>query len=160
MARLDDDFRNHEGDEQYWWQETSDSPATRYRSLFHFIISITIVILLFLAVMKAIVVSVIGQEISTEHNHPPEHAQLHEDFYSGWMKPDNPTISCCNKQDCAPAQVRFEDGKYYVKSIWNGVWVYFSPEKIDWARQSPDGRSHACMSKSNVPFCLVLGQGT
>lgn len=163
MSRLDDDFRKHEGDGQS--EIYKDNIYYSYRDTFQIkldlLFSIIIAIIFFLGMFFFFFGKPVkGQEISTEHNHPPEHAQLHENFYSGWMKPDNRTISCCNKQDCAPAQVKYKDGKYYVKSIWNGAWVYFPSEKIDWQRESPDGRSHACISQHNVPYCLVLGQGT
>jgi len=31
---------------------------------------------------------------------------LHEMFYSTWMMPDHPNVSCCNKQDCYPTEAR------------------------------------------------------
>jgi hypothetical protein len=34
-----------------------------------------------------------------QHFHPPQHADLHDTFYSNWMRPDQPTVSCCNKME-------------------------------------------------------------
>lgn len=56
------------------------------------------------------------------------HAKAH-DFYTQWMKPDKPSESCCNKQDCEPAKARkLGDRKYQV--FIEGEWVDIPPEKI------------------------------
>lgn len=98
--------------------------------------------------------------LAQDHKHPPQHAALHDEFYEGWMRPDLPTASCCNKQDCAPvAAVRHNTaGKLEALREKDGVWVEIPPEKIEWNRDSPDGRSHMC---SDGPFiyCFVYGTG-
>ncbi len=51
------------------------------------------------------------------------------DFYSGWMKPDKPAESCCNKQDCHEVKSRkLADGSYEV--FIEGEWVSIPKEKI------------------------------
>lgn len=105
-----------------------------------------------------------------EHGHPPEHTQLHDDFYSKWKRPDDPKVSCCGGQDCFPVEIKHVAGNLYVKSRWNGQWVLMPPEKIDRRNVSPDGQNHACLSppsfeagqryEGNAPLCFMYGQGT
>lgn len=93
------------------------------------------------------------------HGHPSEDAGIHHDFYRSWMRPDNPTQSCCSLQDCAPVvQVRRVAGRYEAKTKF-GKWVVVPPEKVEQRRDSPDGRSHLCWNGPTV-FCFVLGSGT
>jgi hypothetical protein len=57
------------------------------------------------------------------HNHPPQDATLHEQFYSTWMRPDNPSIYCCNKQDCYPAEFKLVGATWFAKRREDGEWV-------------------------------------
>ena len=100
-----------------------------------------------------------AQEQSVPHNHPPEDAAIHELFYSGWMRPDAPHISCCSKQDCYPAQARFREGTWFVKHRETGNWLPVPPEKIEHNLDNPDGRNHACISPSGHVFCFIAGGG-
>lgn len=43
---------------------------------------------------------------SAEHEHPPEHLLLHEQFYKTWNRLDFLDASCCNKNDCFPSPMR------------------------------------------------------
>ena len=107
--------------------------------------------------------------IAQHHNHPPQDAALHERFYSTWMRPDNPSRSCCNKQDCYPAEFKLAGGTWFAKRREDGGWVPIPEEKFEHNRtdgtpaDSPDGRSHVCMEP---PFygvykvwCAILGFG-
>ena len=81
-------------------------------------------------------------------------------FYESWMRPDMPNVSCCNKQDCAPAsQVRRRpDGRWSVRRDSDGQWLDVPPEKVEHNRDSPDGRSHLCSIGTTV-LCFVVGTG-
>jgi hypothetical protein len=37
----------------------------------------------------------IGNVKAQEHHHPPQDQATHEKFYSTWMMPDAPHVSCC-----------------------------------------------------------------
>lgn len=94
------------------------------------------------------------------HLHPPEHAELHADFYSSWMRPSNPNESCCNKQDCAPVtKVRRVGDRWEAQREKDGAWLVIPPHAIEQRRDSPDGRSHLC-SRGVTVFCFVAGSGT
>jgi len=98
-----------------------------------------------------------------EHRHPPEHAAIHDQFYSKWNRPDNRFMSCCNQQDCAPVkEVRYWNGALQMRRESDGYWLTIPPEKLeqnyDDARDSPDGGSHLCSIGETV-FCAVLGTG-
>ena len=94
------------------------------------------------------------------HFHAPQDADIHERFYSDWMRPDNPKESCCNRRDCAPVtKVRKVGSRWEVQRESDGMWVVVPPEKVEQRRDSPDGRSHLCSRGMNV-FCFVAGAGT
>jgi hypothetical protein len=48
-----------------------------------------------------------GHGMGSTHSHPSEDEALHEKFYSTWYMPDNPSKSCCNKQDCYPTEIKY-----------------------------------------------------
>lgn len=104
----------------------------------------------------------IGGAFAQSHTgHPSQDQAIHEQFYSNWMMPDHPTSSCCNDRDCAPvSQVRqTDDGRWQAKRESDGVWLTIPAEKIEWNRDSPDGRSHMCSMGTTV-FCFILGSGS
>jgi hypothetical protein len=92
-----------------------------------------------------------------------------DQFYSTWMRPDQPGSSCCNKIDCYATEVRFVGGNIYAKRREDGEWLRIPPEKIEHNRDSPDGLSHMCApspqtianSYGGYPpgavFCFKLG---
>jgi hypothetical protein len=103
----------------------------------------------------------ISPAFAQAHHHPPEHAELHESFYQNWMRPDQPTVSCCNKLDCAPAEARMVNGVWMARRDRDANWLRVPPEKIEQNRSSPDGRNHLCASWSGgAVFCFVPGGGT
>jgi hypothetical protein len=94
------------------------------------------------------------------HFHPPQDAAIHERFYSDWMRPDDPTKSCCNRKDCAPVtKARKIGNRWEALRESDGQWVAVPPQKVEQRRDSPDGRSHLCSQGMNV-YCFVVGSGT
>jgi hypothetical protein len=109
----------------------------------------------------------VSQARAQDHNHPAADVAIHEKFYSTWMMPDRPEVSCCNRQDCYPTEVRFREGFWEAKRREDGVYVRVPWEKVEKNRDSPDGRNHVCMPPPNhrgylgmQVFCLALGSGT
>lgn len=99
--------------------------------------------------------------IAQSHHHPPQDAGIHDAFYSNWMRPDQPSVSCCNKIDCYPTEARYRDGKWFARRREDGKWLFVPPAKIEQNRDSPDGRNHLCASAWNdTPICFVSGGGT
>jgi hypothetical protein len=94
-----------------------------------------------------------------QHQHPAEHADIHERFYGTWDRPDMPGASCCNKQDCAPAEARAIGGVWYARHAGAGTWLKVPPEKIETRRDSPDGRNHLCHIGALV-LCFLPAGGT
>lgn len=100
-----------------------------------------------------------------ERHHPAQDAPIHEKFYSTWMMPDRPDMSCCNKQDCYPTEARFSEGQWWAQRREDGQWLPVPWEKVERNRDTPDGRSHMCApppgrSVGDVVFCFSLGGGT
>lgn len=98
--------------------------------------------------------------LAQEHHHPPEDAGIHEKFYKTWMRPDHPTLSCCDLKDCYPSEAKFERGNWYAKQRETGQWVKIPPEKIEHNRDAPDARAHVCMSPYGDVFCFIVASGT
>lgn len=96
---------------------------------------------------------------SQEHHHPPQDAAIHELFYKDWMRPDQPKMSCCNNQDCYPAEARIRGGMWEARQRETGNWVRIPIEKIEQFRDSPDGRNHVCMSPWGHVYCFITGAG-
>lgn len=99
-----------------------------------------------------------------EHNHPPQDVELHEKFYSTWMRPDQPNLSCCDKQDCYPAEAHWHNGQWHAKRREDGKWIRVPPEKVEQVRDSPDGRNHVCMPRpvhdmDERVYCFKAGSG-
>jgi hypothetical protein len=84
-----------------------------------------------------------------QHAHPPQHAQLHSDFYRRLQRPDVPATaapwqrSCCSDRDCAPTPARFRDGRW--EFLKRGAWSPVPADKIVEDR-TPDMQAHACVS--------------
>jgi hypothetical protein len=93
-----------------------------------------------------------------EHHHQPQHAAIHDTFYKTWMRPDMPTVSCCSDRDCAPAEARMQNGGWIARKYGETVWHRIPPEKVEYNRDSPDGRNHLCEMNNNV-FCFIVGAG-
>lgn len=100
--------------------------------------------------------------LAQAHHHPPQHAELHHKFYHSWQRPDNRNVSCCNLQDCAPAEAKMIAGKWWAKREADGKWVLVPDDRVENERTSPDGRSHLCVQPPHIGdgvFCFVAGAG-
>lgn len=98
-----------------------------------------------------------------EHYHPPQDVQMHEKFYSNWMRPDDQELSCCNMQDCYPTEFKKIGRTWFAQRREDGEWIAIPPEKFEHNRDNPDGRNHVCMQppgSADTVFCAILGGGT
>ena len=88
-----------------------------------------------------------GQGI-TQHQHLPQHMELHEKFYSKLKVPGTDT-SCCSDKDCRPVDYRVRsDGAYEFKVA--GYWIKVDNKRI--VRElTPDGGSHWCGMRHLAP---------
>lgn len=102
--------------------------------------------------------------LADPHHHPPQDAAIHERFYSTWMRPDYPNLSCCNLEDCYPTQMKQVGAEWYALRREDSQWVLIPASKIEQHRDNPDGRNHVCMSKpypdgTSSVYCAILGGG-
>ena len=105
--------------------------------------------------------------VAQDHHHPAGlETQLHEKFYSTWFMPDEPSKSCCNKADCYPTEVKFQNGLWYARRREDGIYIPIPWKKVERSRDNPDGRNHVCMPPPtathyppNTVFCFSLGGG-
>jgi hypothetical protein len=98
----------------------------------------------------------------TANGHPPQDQAIHERFYSNWMRPDDPELSCCNKKDCYPAEFKNVGGTWFAKRREDGAWIPIPAQKFEMHRDNPDGRNHICMQAPgsvDAVFCAILGAG-
>ena len=109
----------------------------------------------------------VGTHAKGQHYHPPQDAEIHERFYNGWMRPDKPSVSCCNLMDCYPTEARFQGGTWFAKRREDGKWLAVPASKVERNRDSPDGRNHLCAPKpqyeaayENGVICFIAGGGT
>ncbi len=136
-------------------------------------------VLLFAALITVMVFGTVqaqNQKPGTGY-HPPEHMQLHDEFYASWKMPeprDRATgqrqNNCCGGRDCYPTAIKkVTYGKWGEQSGWyamhreTGKWVIIPDEKLEHnthdPRESPDGQSHVCASPLGNIFCAVVGSG-
>ena len=108
-----------------------------------------------------------GEIIAQEHrHHPPQDMELHEKFYSTWFMPDQPSKSCCNKADCYPTQVKYQEGQWWALRREDQRYIPVPWQKVEINRNNPDGRNHLCAPPPsshhapNTVFCFALGGGT
>lgn len=66
------------------------------------------------------------------------------------MRPDNPTISCCDG-DCRPTKVKYEGDKIF--AYVDRKWVHIPQSKIKEIKK-PDSLAHICAT--SVVYCLIL----
>ena len=116
--------------------------------------------------ISGILILAVGPAIAQEGHHPPRDQAIHERFYSTWMMPQNRNVSCCHNEDCSPAEARLEDGNWIARKVGEVDWAYVPPEKIEYDRDSPDGRSHLCGRHffrnghdELTVFCFIPGAG-
>lgn len=102
--------------------------------------------------------------LAQSHQHPPQDAPLHERFYSTWMMPDNPSVSCCNNRDCYPVEARHDEQGWLAKRREDGKWLRVPANKVETNRDNPDGRNHLCAPTPDRAytvevFCFTVGSG-
>jgi hypothetical protein len=106
-----------------------------------------------------------GTAIAQERQHPAHDMALHEKFYSTWYMPDEPNKSCCNKADCYPTLVKYQDGQWWAMRREDHKYIPVPWKKVEINRNNPDGRNHLCApppSSAHAPntvFCFALGGG-
>jgi len=113
-----------------------------------------------------ILILAVGPAMAQEGHQPPRDQAIHERFYSTRMMPQNRNVSCCNNHDCSPAEARLENGDWIARKVGEDDWAYVPPAKIDYDRDSPDGRSHLCgrhFVRNGIDeltvFCFIPGLG-
>jgi hypothetical protein len=118
------------------------------------------------AAVIACIVACSRVTMAQEHRaHPLQDMPLHEKFYSTWYMPDQPTKSCCNKADCYPTLVKFQDGQWWALRREDQKYIPVPWSKVEQRRDNPDGRNHLCApppSSHHAPntiFCFALGGG-
>lgn len=118
---------------------------------------------LLLAIISMIALLVFLFNVKLVRAQEHEHQSLHGRFYQTWNMPDNRAVSCCHNEDCKPAEVRFEKGRWLARQVGDTNFTPIPPHKIEHDRDSPDGRSHLCGRKSLgefTVFCFIAGSGT
>jgi hypothetical protein len=105
-----------------------------------------------------------------EHRHPKQHEALHHKFYKHWKMPTNRAVSCCNDQDCKPAEAYMKDGRWYARHEGDeGPFTLIPKERVDIglpdSPEPPDFRSHLCgmryggINGELTVFCFIAGSG-
>jgi hypothetical protein len=106
-----------------------------------------------------------SKAIAQERQHPAHEMELHEKFYSTWFMPDEPSKSCCNKADCYPTLVKYQDGQWWAMRREDHKYIPVPWRKVEINRNNPDGRNHLCAPPpgshhpSDTVFCFALGGG-
>jgi hypothetical protein len=126
----------------------------------------TVFIPFLISVNGATFVPVVAATVAAqERHHPSQDMELHERFYSNWFMPDEPSKSCCNKADCYPTQVKYQDGQWWALRREDGRYIPIPWKKVEVNRNNPDGRNHLCAPPPsshyapNTVFCFALGGG-
>ena len=105
-----------------------------------------------------------GLGMAQHHHHPPQHAAIHEQFYSSWFRPDDRRFSCCNLKDCEPVQARkASNGQWEILRPADQKWLKVPWTQVETERDSPDGRNHGCFQApgmSDTVFCFLPAGGT
>lgn len=117
-----------------------------------------------------VVIGIIGIVVALAdepHKHRPQDLDLHTRFYQSWKMPDNRAISCCNEQDCAPAEARQKpDGSWEARQEGDtGNFTPVPPKKVEYDRDSPDGRNHLCGRRLGIAnemyvYCFLPANGS
>jgi hypothetical protein len=79
-------------------------------------------------------------------------------FYSGWMRPDDRSQSCCNRIDCDSTDARMENGRWRAYSRLQNRWIDIPATRVEREREIPPG-AHLCENSSGV-ICFGAGGGT
>jgi len=79
-------------------------------------------------ILTVLVVMPTAAEAETGRNHHG-HSKYHH-AYKGLMRPDAPTSSCCNENDCRPTAAKFNAITGNWEAIKDGRWVTIPKNKI------------------------------
>lgn len=125
-----------------------------------------------LAIGVALVVGFTVKAFAQDHKHLPQHEALHHRFYKLWKMPTNRAVSCCNDQDCKPAEAYMKDGRWYARHEGDeGPFNLIPKERVDMglpdSPESPDFRAHLCGARYGggfnnnefTVFCFIAGSG-
>jgi len=61
--------------------------------------------------------------------HGHAHSKYHH-AYEGLMRPDAPTSSCCNDNDCRPTEAKFNAATGNWEAVMDGRWITIPKNKI------------------------------
>ena len=123
------------------------------------------------AVFVIAMLAAAGWALAQGHKHPPEHEALHHKFYKLWKMPTNRAVSCCNDQDCKPAEAYMKDGRWYARHEGDdGPFTLIPKERVDMglpdSPESPDFRAHLCGMRYGdfnngefTVFCFIASSG-
>ena len=96
-----------------------------------------------------------SDEVRGFHNEH-HHGKLHH-WYEKLMRPDNPSWSCCNKNDCTPTRAQLVDGVWW--ALKAGRWIQIPATKIN-KDDSYDSQAHICWlpstEKDDSVLCFVI----
>lgn len=84
------------------------------------------------------------------HDHPPEHAQLHDQFYNRLRQPDKPNAGCCADKHCYPTPARFENGVWWAFRKSKNAFVSIPAHKVN-KEPTVDGQAHLCEGADDDP---------
>src|SRR3982074_814713 len=110
-------------------------------------------VLVYVVMLALISTPIVAQE--RHAGHPAADLPTHEKFYSTWFMPDQPSRSCCNKADCYPTEVKFQNGQWFAQRREDGKFIPVPWSKVERNRDNPDGRNHVCMPQLEL-MALVL----
>jgi hypothetical protein len=123
-------------------------------------------LLMFLVAVIVLVVLASAVLADEPHKHRPQDLELHHKFYKTWMMPDNRAVSCCHDDDCQPAEARqLPNGQWEARQEGdNGNFTPVPQRKVEFDRDSPDGRNHLCGRRYGpaaefTVYCFIAGAG-
>ena len=123
-------------------------------------------IILGAVVVVALMFAVVAVFADEPHKHRPQDLDLHHKFYNTWKMPDNRAISCCHDQDCQPAEAhQLPNGQWEARQEGDtGNFTPIPPQKVEYDRDSPDGRNHLCGRRLGIGndfyvYCFIAGAG-
>lgn len=125
----------------------------------HIVLRVALAVVLIAAMLAYIAYLNPARSEEEIHHHAGESAEV-DQFYSTWMRPDNRSLSCCNKVDCYATQVKNYGGTWFARHRETGDFIPVADTKIEYDRDSPDGRSHMCATPFKIVYCLKIGGGT
>jgi hypothetical protein len=113
------------------------------------------------------IIGIVAAFADEPHKHRPQDLDLHHKFYKTWKMPDNRAISCCHDDDCQPAEARQKsDGTWEARQEGDkGNFTPVPPRKVEYDRDSPDGRNHLCGRRLGIGndfyvYCFLPASGS